>query len=194
MTYFKRRRGLLDHVHVMDPRVLQAAIDRPRWWEQQRELIAERETVVDFSQHGVGECDDPLAKIGIRMSRTGEKEFVARIVEQHGIRGLALNGKYELHLPKPVDQIDILIAHFGQAPTLKAYGPDQQVVTVVADDRPRHAELLRLLGRGINRVSVEAPADASLIQIAFPGHTRGGSAGGAAKKQRHGSKRSRKQL
>jgi hypothetical protein len=181
MTYFKRRRGLLDHVHVMDPRVLQAAIDHPRWWQQQRGLVAERETVVDFSEHGVGDCDDPLAKVGIRVTRAGDTEFVARISEQHGIRGLALSGRYELRLPKRVDQIDILIAHFGQAPTLKAYGADQKVVTMVADDRPRQAELLRLLGRGIDRVTVDAPAEASLIQIAFPGHTRGGKIPAASK-------------
>ena len=80
------------------------------------------------------------------MIRADNQEFVARISEQHGIRGLALKGKYELRLPNPVDQIDILIAHFGQPPTLKARGRDKQVVTVVADDRPRQAELLRLLG------------------------------------------------
>jgi hypothetical protein len=193
MTYFKRRRSLREHIHVMDPRVLQAAIDRPRWWQQQRELVAERETVVDFSRHGVGECDDPLAKIGIRVSRSGDKEFVARIVEQHGIRGVALNGKYELRLPKPVDQIDILIAHFGEVPTLKAYGADRQVVTIIADDRPRQAELLRLLGDGINRVTIEAPAEASLIQIAFPGHTRSGNPTGESKKQPLRSKRSGKE-
>ena len=192
MTYFKRRRSLRDHVHVMDPRVLQAAIDHPRWWQQQRELVAERETVVDFSEHGVGDCDDPLAKVGIRVSRAGETEFVARISEQHGIRGLALSGTYELRLPKPVDQIDILIAHFGQAPTLKAYGSDQQVVTMVADDRPRQAELLRLLGRAIDRVTVDAPAEASLIQIAFPGHTRGGKTPAAAKQPGRRAKRSAK--
>ena len=182
MTYFKRRRGVLDHIHVMDPRALQAAIDLPQWWQQQRELVAERETVVDFSAHALGECHDPLEKMGIRVILADKQEFVARISEQHGIRGLALNGNYELRLPNPVDQIDILIAHFGQAPTLKAHGSNKQVVTVVADDRPRQAELLRLLGRGIDRVSIEAPAEASLVQIAFPGHTRGGTASGALKR------------
>jgi hypothetical protein len=130
--------------------------------------------------------------VGIRVIPANDQEFVARISEQHGIRGLALKGKYELRLPNPVDQIDILIAHFGQAPTLKARGPDRQVVTVVADDRPRQAELLRLLGRGIDRVSIEAPAEASLVQIAFPGHTRGRTASGALKQARQRPTRSGK--
>ena len=81
-----------------------------------------------------------------------------------------------------MDQVDILIAHFGQAPTLTARGPDKHVVTVVADDRPRQAELLWLLGRGIDRVSIDAPAEASLVQIAFPGHTRGSKPTRASKR------------
>jgi Lysyl oxidase len=181
MTYFKRRRGVLDHVHVMDPRVLQAAIDRPRWWQEQRELVAKRETVVDFSAHAVGVCDDPLEKVGIGVAREDAQQFVARVTEQHGIRGLALNGKYELRLPNRVNQVDILIAHFGQPPTLKARGLGKQVVTAVADDRPRQAELLRLLDPGIDRVSIDAPGDALLVQLAFPGHMRGGPASGTLK-------------
>jgi hypothetical protein len=192
MTYFKRRRGILDHVHVIDPRALQAAIDPPHWWQQQRELVAQRETVVDFSAHAVGECDNPLEKVGIRVIPADDQAFVARISEQHGIRGLALNGNYELRLPNPVDQIDILIAHFGQAPTLTARGPNKQVVTAVADDRPRQAELLRLLGRGIDRVSIDVPAEALLVQIAFPGHTRSGTASGVLKRTGQRPRRSAK--
>ena len=181
MTYFKRRRGVLDHVHVMDPRVLQAAIDRPRWWQEQHELVAKRETVVDFSAHAIGVCDDPLEKVGIGVAREDGRQFVVRVTEQHGIRGLALNGKYELRLPNRVDQVDILIAHFGQPPALRARGLGKQVITAVADDRPRQAELLRLLDRGIDRVSIDAPGDAVLVQIAFPGHMRGGPASGTLK-------------
>jgi hypothetical protein len=168
----------------MDPRVLQAAIERPHWWQHQRELLAQRETVVDFSAHAVGECADPLGQVGIRVTRADDQEFVAQISEQHGIRGLSLNGKYELRLPNPVDQIDILIAHFGQAPTLTARGAGKQVLTVVADDRPRQAELLRLLGRGIDRVNIDAPGEAALVQIAFPSHTRGRTSSGLLKKAR----------
>jgi hypothetical protein len=178
MTYFKRRSRLLDHLHVLDPRVLQAAIDPPRWWDQQREMVAQRETVLDLSTHTIGEGGDPLEKVGIRVSRRDKQEFVARISEQHGIRGLALNGKYELRFPNPVDQVDILIAHFGEPPTLKARGRDEQILTAVADDRPRQVELVRLLGTGIDRLSIDAPAEALLVQITFPGHTRGGKPSG----------------
>jgi hypothetical protein len=189
MTYFKGRSGLLDHVHVLDPRVLQAAIDHPRWWDQQRELVAQRETVLDLSTQAVGECDDQLEKVGIRVSRPDNQKFVAHISEQHGIRGLALNGKYELRFPNPVNEVDILIAHFGEPPTLKARGRDEPILTVVADDRPRQAELVRLLGTGIDRLSIDAPAEALLVQIAFPGHTRGGKPSGALKQRATRSKR-----
>lgn len=91
----------------------------------------------------------------------------------HGIR-LALSGRTELRLPKPVDQVDLLIAHFGQAPTVKARRRDKEMVKTVADDRPRQVELVRLIGGGIDRIDVEAPDGAVLVQLAFPGHTRGG--------------------
>ena len=112
--------------------------------------------------------------------------------EQHGIRGLALNDKCELRLPSPVDQVDILIAHFGRPPTIKARGKDKQVVSVVADDRPRQVELLRLIGSGIDRVDIDAPEGASLVQIAFPGHTRGDTHSGTSTQTGQGTKRSAK--
>lgn len=182
MTYFKRRRGLIDHVRVLDPRVLHAAIDAPNWWQAQRELVAARETVIDLSAHALGNCADPLDQAGIRVVAADKQPFVARIVEQHGIRGLALSGKFELQLPAPVEQVDILIAHFGRPPTLKARGRDKQVVSVVADDRPRQVELIRLIGQRIDRVEVDAPDGASLVQLAFPGHARGGKPTRGSKK------------
>jgi hypothetical protein len=81
-----------------------------------------------------------------------------------------------LRLPNPVDQVDILVAHFGKAPTLKVRAKDRRGIKVVADDRPRHVELMRLLGRGIDCVSINAPGDVLLVQIVIPGHTRGGMA------------------
>lgn len=181
MTYFKHRRSLLDHLVVMDPRVLHAAIDPPRWWQKQREVVAKVETVIDLSAYALGACDDPLEKAGIRIVTSDKRPFKASIFEQHGIRGLALSGKCELLLPNPVDQVDILIAHFGRPPMIKAHGQDKQVITRAADDRPRQVELMRLIGRGIDRVDVNAPDGASLVQIAFPGHTRGGASSRASK-------------
>jgi hypothetical protein len=180
MTYFKRRRGVPDEVRIMDPRVLQAAVDHPRWWQAQRALVAERETVIDFSAHALGECENPLAKAGILILRAEQEGgFKARIVEEHGIRGLALNGRCELRLPTKVDQVDILITHFGRPPTVKAYAADREAVSRIADDRPRQVELMRLVGNGLDRVTIEAHDGASLVQIAFPGHTRGGGSGRA---------------
>ena len=192
MTYFKRRRGILDHLQVMDPRVLHAAIDNPHWWQAQRELVATRETVIDLSSHAVGPCDDPLAKMGVRIATADSRPFDAHVSEQYGIRGLALSGKSELRLPSPVDQVDILIAHFGRPPTIKAHGKGKQVVSVVADDRPRQVELLRLIGSEIDRVDIDAPEGASLVQIAFPGHTRGGSLSRASKQPARRAKGSTK--
>ena len=108
-------RSLLDHLEVIDPRVLHAAIDHPQWWQKQREVVAKIETVIDLSAHALGECDDPLEQAGIRIVTFDKRPFKANIFEQHGIRGLAPWGKCELQLPGPVDQVDILIAHFGLA-------------------------------------------------------------------------------
>ena len=188
MTYFKRRRGRFDHFEFMDPRILQAVIDPPHWWQQQRKLLAERETVVDLSSHAVGDCEDPLAKAGIRIELSGNRPFVPRIAEQSGIRGLALKGKYELSLPGAVEQVDILIAHFGRAPTISARGEGKRSISAMAADRPRQVELLRLLGRGLDKIGIDAPGEAMLVQIAFPGHARGGTASPATKKIGKGKK------
>jgi hypothetical protein len=89
-----------------------------------------------------------------------------------------------MRLPTAVEQVDILIAHFGRPPTLTAKGKGKEEATAVADERPRQVELLRLLGSGLNRVSVEAPDATILVQISFPGHTRDGKAGSSAKVKR----------
>ena len=190
MTYFKRRRGLLDHIHVMDERVLHAAIDPPRWWQAQRAVVAERETVIDLSSHALGDCDDPLAKAGIRVRSADQRPFAAHIAEQHGIRGLVLRGKSELQLAREVDHVDVLIAHFGRAPTVRARAGDKTVASVLGDDRPRQVELMRLLGTGIDRIDIDARDGATLVQLAFPGHTRGGKPSRAVKASKSRAKRS----
>jgi hypothetical protein len=192
MTYFKRRRGLPDRFEFIDPRVLQAAIDPPQWWQLQRELMAQLETVIDLSRLAIGDCDDPLKVAGIHIIGAGAQSFQSRIIEQHGIRGLELKGKLELRLPRVVDQIDILIAHYGHPPTLSAGGANKHAVSVLAADRPRQVELLRLLGHGLERIGLEAPGGALLVQLAFPGHTREGGVSPLAKKKRKRGARSGK--
>jgi hypothetical protein len=59
-----------------------------------------------------------------------------------------------------------------------------------ADERPRQVELMRLLGREIDRVSIDAPEGASLVQITFPGHTRGGEPSKRSKRAQKRSTRS----
>jgi hypothetical protein len=183
MTYFARCRAL-GRVEFMDPRVLEATIDQPVWWRHQRDHVARVETTIDLSARPVGDCEDPLAEAGIRVEAIGKDKYAPRIVEQSGLRGLALHGKYELHLPKAVEQVDVLIAHFGRPPTLAATGKGKEKVTAVGAERPRQVELLRLLGTALNRISVEAPDDTMLVQIKFPGHTRDGKAGAAANVKR----------
>lgn len=173
MMYFKRRRGVLHDYEFIDPRVLEATIDPPHWRQHQRDLLARVETIVDLSSHPIGDCEDPLAKAGIRVETTGKQPYTAHIVERSGIRGLALQGKYQLHLPTPVDQVDLLIAHFGRPPKLIASGKSKKEVTAIASERPRQVELLRLLSNEMTCISIDAPDDAMLVQIAFPGHTRG---------------------
>lgn len=125
MTYFKRRRSAPGLLEFIDPRVLEARIDPPRWWQEQRDVVARVETIVDLSSHSVGDCDDPLAQAGIRIEAMGKHQYAPRIVEQSGMRGLALRGRFEMQLPASVEQVDILIAHFGRAPTLFAKSDDK---------------------------------------------------------------------
>jgi hypothetical protein len=80
-----------------------------------------------------------LKKTGIQVVPADDREFAPRITEQIGIRGMTLKGSYEFRFPNPVDQIDILIAHFGRPPELRATGRDKQAMTVVAEDCPRQA-------------------------------------------------------
>lgn len=187
MTYFKRRRGRFDRFEFMDPRVIEATIDPPRWRDHQRDLVGRVETVVDLSAHAIGHCEDPLKRFGIEVVAEGKRPYAPQVVEQAGIRGLALKGKFELRLPRPVEQIDLLIAHFGRPPTLSARGTQKGTVTAEAADRPRQVELLRLLGSGLDRVHIDAPDDTVLVQIGFPGHTRDGT--GSTTEPRHKRKK-----
>lgn len=184
MTYFKRHSGVLSHFEFMDPRALHAIIDQPVWWSLQRDSLARVETIIDLSAQPIGDRDDPLAKVGVQITATPKDKHMSRIVEQSGIRGLALHGKYELQLPTVVEQIDVLIAHFGHPPTLTAIDKGGKKVTVVASERPRQVELLRLLGSGLTRISIDAPDSTLLVQICFPGHTRDGKAAAAATEKR----------
>jgi hypothetical protein len=95
MTYVKRRLGVLKHLELMDPRVLEATIDPPLWWRHQRDVVARVETIIDLSAYPV-------------------------------------------------------------------------------------------VGRDLNRISIDARDDAMLVQIGFPGHAREGKAGVAAAKGKRG--------
>lgn len=174
MTYFKRRRGIVRHFELFDPRVLEAAIDPPHWRQHQRDLLERAETAIDLSSHPIGDCEDPLAKAGIRIEMEEKKRFTARIAERSGIRGLALRGRYRMRLPAAVDRIDLLVAHFGRPLVLTAIGKGKEQACATASERPRQVELLRLLGHELNVIDIDAPDDAMLVQIAIPGHARGG--------------------
>ncbi|MEO5698755.1 MAG: hypothetical protein ABIQ60_16665 [Burkholderiaceae bacterium] len=52
--------------------------------------------------------------------------------------------------------------------------------------------MIRLLGKGIDRLVIDAPDGASLVQLAFPGHTRGGESAKRSKKSGPREKRASK--
>ena len=177
MTYFKRRRAIRHQLEFLDPRVIEAAIEHPHWHAQQRELLAGLETVVNLSAHPPGDCADPLEKAGIRLEVEGKRPFTPRIAEQSDIRGLALKGKYRLHLSAPVEHVDLLVAHFGRPPRFTASGKGTKDISTIASDRPRQVELLRFIGNNLTHISIDAPDDTLLVQLSLPGHTRGNKDG-----------------
>ena len=112
--------------------------------------------MIDLSGHALGHRDDPLGKTGIRVLTADERRFKPHISEQYGIRGLALSGKDRLRSPNAVGHVDVLVAHFGRPPTIKANGPDRQVVSVTAD-ASKAGRAHRADGHVIEDVEIDAP-------------------------------------
>ncbi len=160
MTYFKTRGRRPIHVHPIDLRVIEAAIDPPRWWQEHVDLVAEQAPWIDYGAECTGEGARRREFRGFVIEVTGRE--ASHIVTRHGITGLETEQTTEIRLAAPAGVVDVGVAHFGSAPTVAAYAGDKQVAEAAADERPRHIENLRLVGGKIDRVTLTAP-DAEAI-------------------------------
>jgi hypothetical protein len=160
MTYFKTRGRRPIHIHPIDQRVIEAAIDPPRWWQEQVDLVAEQTPWIDLGSECPGEGPARREFPGFVIDVGGREE--SRIVTRHGITGLETADTTEIHLAAAAAVVDLGVAHFGQPPSVVAYSGDRQVADATADERPRHIENLRLVGKNIDRVTLTAP-DAETI-------------------------------
>jgi Lysyl oxidase len=160
MTYFKTRGRRPIHIHPIDQRVIEAAIDPPRWWQEQVDLVAAQTPWIDLGSECAGEAPARREFPGFVIDVGGREE--SRIVTRHGITGLETAHTTEIHLAAAAAVVDLGVAHFGKPPTVVAYAGDKQVADATADERPRHIENLRLVGKNIDRVTLTAP-DAETI-------------------------------
>jgi hypothetical protein len=154
MTYFKttgRRRSI---VELIDPRLIDATIDPPRWWDEQVKAVAKRAPSADFSTECLGKLPGVRELEGFTVS-VGDKKST-EIVERHGITGLAVAGEAEICLEQPAAVVDLGVAHFGEPPTIVAYAGRKTVAKGLADPLQRQLENIRLVGAGINRVTISS--------------------------------------
>jgi hypothetical protein len=161
MTYFKTRGRRRIHVEVIDPRRIEAAIDRPRWWDELAEAANALSPAVDFSAECVGVGPNPRDFGAVRARARGTEE--TEIVQQFGITGLAVGRELELRLRTPAEVVDLGVAHFGEPPTVSAYAGEREVAKVVAEERPRQIENVRLISRKIDRVTIASPTEDAIV-------------------------------
>jgi hypothetical protein len=86
MTYFKTRGRRPIHIHPIDLRVIEAAIDPPRWWQEQVDLAREHAPWIDLGAECAGRGANPREFAGFVIEVEGE---ASEIVARHGITGLA---------------------------------------------------------------------------------------------------------
>jgi hypothetical protein len=161
MTYFKTRGRRPIHVHPIDQRVIEAAIDPPRWWQEQVELVLEQTPWIDLGAECPGHGSNRREFHGFVIEVPARD--ASEIVTRHGITGLETGETTEILLAAPAGVVDIGVAHFGSPPAAAAYAGDKQVAEAVADERPRHIENLRLVGKKIDRVTLTSPDAAAIL-------------------------------
>jgi hypothetical protein len=173
MTYFKTTGRRRIHVELIDPRRIEAAIERPRWWDELAEAVDAVSPTVDFSAECLGRGINPRDFGTLTTRARGVEE--TEVVQQSGLTGLATGSELELQLRTPADVVDVGVVHFGEPPTITAWAGKKELATVVADPRPRQIENIRLIGAGIERVTITAPdADAIVSYIRTqPGPPKG---------------------
>jgi hypothetical protein len=160
MTYFKTQGRRPIHIHPIDQRVVEAAIDPPRRWQEQVELVAEQAPWIDLGAECPGEGPSRREFRGFVIEVAGRN--AGRIVTRHGITGLETGETTDIRLAAPAGVVDVGVAHFGNPPTVAAYAGDKQVAEAAADERTRHIENLRPVGKKIDRVTLTSP-DAEAI-------------------------------
>jgi hypothetical protein len=161
MSYFKTRGRRRIHVELIDPRRIEAAIEEPRWWVEVAKAADALSPAVDLSAECVGVGPNPrdLGAVIARVRAAKETQ----VVQQFGLTGLATGRELELTLRAEAEVVDIGLVHFGEPPTITALAGEKQVAKVTADERPRQIENIRLLGAGIDRLTIHSPTGDAIV-------------------------------
>ena len=170
MTYFKTSKGPHVHIIPLDVRRIDWTIDDPIWRRDQLGLIAQQVRTIRLADQPVGEHVSPFEANGLVIT-TGEandkEKQIIRFIERYRLKGLELGAYTELKLNESTDEVDLHIAHFEKPPKVTAFGGRKRLAVVELSDIPRHLELVRLLGDGIDRIVIEADGEALLAEVHY---------------------------
>lgn len=154
MTYFKKNRHH-DIIARIDPRRIEAAIDHPRWWQEQAEAILKKSPFVDFTDAGPG-IGPATREEGPIVVAVRDSEY-SMVVHRLGITGLELTAETEIRLLERATFVDLGVAHFGEPPTVVAYSGSDKIAEIPVDAMQRQFENVRLIGPSIDRVVITSP-------------------------------------
>ncbi len=172
MTYFKANGPHRHTVGLVDPRRIEAAIDHPHWWREQAAAIAEAAPAADLGSECAGTGDNPR-RLGAFTFEVRDAE-ATRIVERHGITGLAIERLVQVRLARPAAVVDVGLAHFGVPPKVIGYAGEEEVARLTVDPRQRQIENARLVGGRIDRLLITSPdADTVLNYVRYEALRRG---------------------
>jgi hypothetical protein len=161
MTYFKTSGRGRVHIELIDPRRIEAAIDQPRWWTELAEAAGALAPSVDFSTECPGPGPNPRDLDALSVQARGSEE--TEIVESYGLKGLVTGRELELQLRAKADVVDLGIVHFGEPPTVVAYAGKKEIAKVVTDERPRQIENVRVIGQGIDRITIASRSGDAIV-------------------------------
>ena len=161
MTYFKTRGRRRPVVDLIDPRRIEAAIDPPRWWRDQADVVSKKAPFLELASECVGSGPNPRTAGPFAVKVKGAE--VTEIVHRHGITGLATGLETRIRLAESVPVVDLGVAHFGEPPTVVAYAGRRAVAKAALDPRQRQIENVRLLAAGIDQVEIASPDGLALL-------------------------------
>ena len=159
----------LDAIHI-DVRNIDWTIDPPGWQRDQMGLIAEQVQIIRLADQPVGERVSPIEVDGMVITiaeSNNEEKRIVRFIERYRLKGLELRAFTELKLNESTDEVDLHIAHFEKPPRVTAFRGRKQLTVVELSEIPRHLELVRLLGDGIDRIVIEAGGEALLAEVRY---------------------------